>query len=164
MGFFIYHSPWGDLEIGTSDTHIFMIDWISNPRHSRILNDVGPYITSNTPDALKNLVLKELDAYFTGQLTCFSIPFMITGTTFRKRVFEELNKVNYGAVKSYKELAENIGTTKSIRAVASAVARNPLNIVIPCHRVIASDGSIGGYAGGIDTKSRLLRLEKILLK
>lgn len=101
----------------------------------------------------------ELEAYFAGQLTEFLTPFVTTGTEFQTRIWEELCRIPYGQTRSYAELAIAAENPKGVRAAASSNARNGLAIIIPCHRVIAKDGGLGGYAGGVDRKQRLLDLE-----
>ncbi len=102
-----------------------------------------------------------LDAYFDGRDPVLSPPLSFVGTDFRKAVWETLLTVPYGEVISYGELARRMGLeTKSARAVASAVAHNPISIIVPCHRVIAGDGNLTGYAGGLERKRKLLLLEK----
>ncbi|MCM1519988.1 MAG: methylated-DNA--[protein]-cysteine S-methyltransferase [Lachnoclostridium sp.] len=91
--------------------------------------------------------------------TTFDLPIGYNGTEFQKSVLSELTKISYGVKCSYQEIADRIGRPKSVRAVANAIGANPLSILIPCHRVICSDNSIGGYAGGVKIKRYLLELE-----
>jgi methylated-DNA-[protein]-cysteine S-methyltransferase len=104
-------------------------------------------------------VYPKLIEYFNGERKHFDIPLEIEGTEFQKRVWNELLKIPYGRTISYKELAVRLGDEKVIRAAASANGANPLPIVIPCHRVIGSDGSLIGYGGGLEIKEKLLILE-----
>ena len=102
-----------------------------------------------------------LDAYFAGEAPGVSgLPLSPKGTGFQKKVWQELLKIPYGATDTYGALAGRLGS--SARAVGSAVGRNPISIIIPCHRVLASDGSLTGYAGGLENKEKLLRLEGVL--
>ena len=102
-----------------------------------------------------------LDAYFDGRDPGFTPSLSFVGTDFRQAVWETLLTVPYGEVISYGELARRMGLeTKAARAVASAVAHNPISIIVPCHRVIAGDGNLTGYAGGLERKRKLLLLEK----
>ena len=105
---------------------------------------------------------RQLDAYFSGNLRDFNIPMVAHGTDFQQRVWKELGRIPYGRAISYLELARRLGDEKCIRAAARANGANPIAILIPCHRVIGSDGSLVGYAGGLDMKEFLLRLEGIL--
>jgi methylated-DNA-[protein]-cysteine S-methyltransferase len=101
----------------------------------------------------------ELDEYFQGQRQKFTIPLALEGTPFQRTVWNELQKLPYGKTNSYKELAQNIKNTKAARAVGTANGKNPICIIIPCHRIISSDGSLGGFSGGLKIKSKLLQLE-----
>lgn len=107
---------------------------------------------------------RQLEAYFTGNLRDFNIPMLVEGTDFQQKVWKELQKIPYGLAISYLELARRLGDEKCIRAAARANGANPIAILIPCHRVIGSDGSLVGYAGGLDMKEFLLRLEGVLPK
>lgn len=114
---------------------------------------------SNHP-LLENLE-KELQEYMLGERSSFSSPLEpARGTSFQERVWEELKKIPYGETISYKTLAKRIGNEKAYRAVALANASNTLAILVPCHRVISSSGSLAGYAGGVEKKKKLLFLEK----
>ncbi len=107
---------------------------------------------------------RQLASYFAGTLRDFNIPMELHGTEFQKRVWQELLKIPYGRTISYLELARRLGDEKVIRAAASANGANPIAILVPCHRVIGSDGSLTGYGGGLDMKEHLLRLEGVLPK
>lgn len=102
---------------------------------------------------------KQLDAYFAGHLIAFDLPLVLAGTNFQRRVWDELRKIPLGQTISYKRLAQRIGSPKATQAVGGANGANPIYIVVPCHRVIATDGSLGGYGGGLDAKRTLLDLE-----
>lgn len=113
----------------------------------------------NFQDTELNEVALQLKAYFEGNLQDFSFPTQPQGTAFQQRVWQELLKIPFGKTTSYLELSKRLGDPKAIRAVASANGKNPLWIVVPCHRVIGSDGSLTGYAGGIWRKKWLLEHE-----
>ena len=116
-------------------------------------------------DRGKNLlVIKQLEEYFNGSRTVFSLPLDIRGTEFQKSVWDALKKVPYGETRSYGEIARSIGKPKAARAVGNANRKNPIPIVIPCHRIIGSDGSMTGFGGGIPLKKKLLELERGILK
>lgn len=104
-------------------------------------------------------VCRQLDEYFAGERVKFDLMLAPAGTPFQQRVWQALLEIPFGETASYAEVARRIGSPRAVRAVGSANGRNPIAIVIPCHRVIASDGSLGGYGGGLDRKSFLLRLE-----
>ena len=109
--------------------------------------------------------LEQLTAYFKGERQAFDLPLDISlGTDFQQRVWQQLQKIPHGETISYATLAQRVGNPKGYRAVANANGRNPFSIIIPCHRVIASDGKLGGYTGGLDKKEYLLALEGVEVK
>ncbi len=108
--------------------------------------------------ALKNAV-QQIHAYFAGKLTSFDLPLAPEGTAFQKKVWKALCKVKFGATASYGEIAKAIGNPAACRAVGLANGRNPIAIVIPCHRIIGTNGKLVGYGGGLDRKKTLLALE-----
>ena len=109
---------------------------------------------------LTKLVYKEILEYFAGERKRFDFPFELRGTSFQKKVWQELLKIPYGEVRSYKDIAIAIGNNKACRAVGGANNKNPLLIIVPCHRVVGSNGDLTGYASGLDLKAKLLKLEK----
>lgn len=109
---------------------------------------------------LLSMTTIQLDEYFQGKRTTFSLPFKLTGTPFQLAVWKELQNIPYGQTTSYKEIAQKINKPKAYRAVGMANNKNPLPIIIPCHRVIGSNGKLIGYAGGLKLKNYLLELEK----
>jgi len=122
-----------------------------------VLNSDEP-LTDVIPESLEDAVY-QLNEYFEGKRTDFSLILNPEGTEFQKKVWTELQNIPYGKSKSYLELAKLLGDPNATRAAASANARNPLWIVVPCHRVIGSDGSLTGYAGGLHRKQWLLNHE-----
>jgi methylated-DNA-[protein]-cysteine S-methyltransferase len=113
------------------------------------------------PDAaILKLARQELDAYFNAKCATFSVPVAFAGTDFQNQVWRELQKIPAGQTTTYAELATRIGKPKAVRAVGTAVGRNPICVIIPCHRVLASSGGLGGYVAGLDRKQHLLDLEK----
>ncbi len=102
----------------------------------------------------------QLREYFQGKRKVFQLPIAPEGSPFRMKVWNALTKIPYGETRSYKQIAEAVGNAKACRAVGGANNKNPISIVVPCHRVIGADGSLTGYAGGTDKKSFLLELEK----
>lgn len=114
--------------------------------------------TQVIPEPLQECV-RQLDEYFKGERKIFSLKLNPEGTEFQQKVWNELQQIPYGETRSYLEQSEKLGDTKAIRAVASANGKNPIWIVIPCHRIIGSDGSLTGYAGGIWRKRWLLEHE-----
>lgn len=113
----------------------------------------------------QNIILKntvtQLDEYFQGKRKSFELPIKLNGTEFQQKVWQNLQKIPYGKTISYKQLADMCGNPKASRAVGMANNKNPIAIIVPCHRVIGTNGKLTGYAGGLDLKSELLKLEKI---
>ncbi|MDD2560131.1 MAG: methylated-DNA--[protein]-cysteine S-methyltransferase [Bacteroidales bacterium] len=106
------------------------------------------------------MVCKQLDEYFAGERQVFDLPLRLPGTSFQKVVWEALQQIPYGTVLSYSQVAQAIGRPKAQRAVGMACNRNPVPIIVPCHRVLGSGGQLTGYAGGLELKVQLLKLEK----
>jgi methylated-DNA-[protein]-cysteine S-methyltransferase len=105
-------------------------------------------------------VIEQLHAYFAGELTRFDLALDLHGTEFQRRVWQALLEIPYGETRSYGELAEHVGSPGASRAVGLANGRNPIAIIVPCHRVIGADGSLTGYGGGLERKETLLALER----
>jgi len=108
-------------------------------------------------------VVAQLEAYFAGELIAFDIELELTGTEFQRRVWAALQTIPYGETRSYGQIAEQIGSPTASRAVGMANGRNPIGIIVPCHRVIGSSGGLTGYGGGIERKRTLLELEMTAL-
>ncbi len=148
---FGFDSPLGPINIRRSDTHITAIEF--SDKH------IGANF-AHFP--LELWCEKELNEYFAGERHEFTFPFQQSGTEFQQRVWEELTRIPFGQTISYMQLATRLGDPKCIRAAGTANGKNNLAIVVPCHRVIGSDGSLVGYTGGIEKKEWLLRNEKSL--
>ncbi len=146
---FIYFSPLGQLSINTLKTKLISLEFTANKKNKCLPSTF-----------FENFVKKQLDEYFCGQRQKFSAPFKLFGTTFQKKVWKKIINIPYGQTISYKQLARQLKISSSYRAVANALGKNPLPIVIPCHRIIKSDGAIGGYSGGKEIKKFLLNFEK----
>ncbi|WP_091407184.1 methylated-DNA--[protein]-cysteine S-methyltransferase [Aquimarina amphilecti] len=123
-----------------------------------IIADKEQVPSDKIPDELKNVVT-QLEDYFEGNRTDFNIDLNPSGTDFQKKVWKELSKIPFGKTVSYLDIAKRLGDPKCIRAAATANGKNPLWVVVPCHRVIGSDGSLTGYAGGLWRKKWLLEHE-----
>ena len=106
-----------------------------------------------------NEASKQLTEYFAGDRKAFDLPLRLNGTEFQMSVLHALQKIPYGETTSYADIAQRIGRPKAVRAVGAANGRNPIPIIVPCHRVIGSQGDLTGFGGGLDTKEALLRLE-----
>jgi methylated-DNA-[protein]-cysteine S-methyltransferase len=148
-------SPVGDLLLVADDDGLRGL-YLPHPRHA------PPKIDRQVEDAPFAAIHDQLDAYFAGELERFDLPLAPEGTEFQLRVWDELQRIPYGETISYGELADRIGDRRAVRAVGLANGRNPLAIVIPCHRVIGADGSLVGYGGGLERKEQLLKLEGAL--
>ena len=116
-------------------------------------------LSVGSSNALTEQVFRQLDEYFAGTRRTFDVPFRLHGTPFQLAVWAALRQIPYGQTRSYKQIAEAIGRPAACRAVGMANNRNPLLLIIPCHRVIGADGSLTGYAGGLPMKQALLTLE-----
>jgi methylated-DNA-[protein]-cysteine S-methyltransferase len=147
-------SPVGDLLLAADRTGLrgVFLDPHDPPRGA------GTWVRDDA-DPLLVAAGEQLDAYFAGRLRAFDLPLAPYGTPFQLRVWEALRAIPYGATASYGELARRIGAPTASRAVGAANGRNPLSIVVPCHRVVGSKGTLTGYAGGLERKRRLLDLE-----
>jgi methylated-DNA-[protein]-cysteine S-methyltransferase len=149
-----YSSPIGELIlVGDADR---LTELLLPEDHGR-----PPTISADWVEAREPFMpaIAQLDAYFAGELIEFDLPLAPQGTPFQMRVWQELEKIPYGSTATYGQIAQRIGQPKAMRAVGLANGRNPLAIVIPCHRVIGAGGSLTGYGGGLDRKRWLLDLE-----
>ncbi|HTS29011.1 MAG TPA: methylated-DNA--[protein]-cysteine S-methyltransferase [Bryobacteraceae bacterium] len=114
------------------------------------------------PVAVLEEALRQLEAYFRGELRDFDLPLDMQGTDFQKRVWRQLQAIPYGQTRSYSQIAQAIGSPHAVRAVGAANGANPIAIVVPCHRVIGASGKLVGYGGGLPLKKRLLELEGVV--
>lgn len=115
-------------------------------------------------DRVLALARRELDRYFAGKLTVFSVPTAADGTEFQRAVWAALTKIPFGATRTYAQQAAAIGRPKAVRAVGAANGRNPISIIVPCHRVIGADGGLTGFGGGLARKQALLDLERAMAR
>lgn len=141
-----YNSPIGIITVICDDEALCRIDF----------DDI---YSKDNPNRITMLTVRQLDDYFCRKRKSFDISVKLNGSEFQMKVWNELMKIPYGEVCTYGDIAERIGNKKASRAVGGANNKNPIPIIIPCHRVVSRDG-IGGYADGIDTKLALLKLEK----
>ncbi|MFI8435617.1 methylated-DNA--[protein]-cysteine S-methyltransferase [Streptomyces sp. NPDC079020] len=146
-------SPYGPLTLVATDGVLSAV-YMTEQRHRPPEETFGVSDPRPFPEAIR-----QLEAYFAGELTEFDLPLRLAGTPFQRRVWEELLKIPYGETRSYGELAEALGKPNASRAVGLANGKNPVSIVVPCHRVIGASGSLTGYGGGLDRKRRLLAFE-----
>ncbi|MEK6398455.1 MAG: methylated-DNA--[protein]-cysteine S-methyltransferase [Terriglobus sp.] len=148
-------SPVGVLTLVASDAGLVAVLWPEDDPKRVRLDMPGE---DETHDVLVKTVA-QLQEYFAGSRTTFDLPLDMRGTEFQKQVWEQLLAIPYGKTRSYGEIATRLGKPSASRAVGAANGRNPLSIVVPCHRVIGSTGSLTGFAGGVEAKQVLLELE-----
>lgn len=160
----IYDCPVGQMFLAEYNGILYACEWNTDKRRAEILKKVEKYLKPDTVVEMRSSVIdetiKQLDEYFAGKRHEFDIPIGFIGTDFQKQVWQELLKVSYGITCSYKELAEAVGRPLAVRAVANTVRLNSISIIVPCHRIIGSNGTLTGYAGGLSAKDVLLNLER----
>jgi len=160
-----YKSPVGEILLGSYAGKLCLADWkyrkMRTTIDSRIQKGLkAEYIVQST-EVIEETI-KQMKEYFAHERKDFNIPLLMVGTEFQQSVWEGLVKIPYGTTASYLELSRNIGNEKAVRAVASANGANAISILIPCHRIIGSNGDLVGYAGGLPVKKKLLELENNL--
>ena len=147
-----FHSPIGLIRIETSEKGICSLVFTDEIE-----------MESDSPE-MESLFIKQLDEYFSRKRKSFDLPLDLKGTEFQKKVWNELLRIPFGKTVTYKDLSLKLGNLKAIRAVGAANGSNPVSIIVPCHRVIGSDGSLTGYAGGLWRKKWLLEHESSALR
>jgi O-6-methylguanine DNA methyltransferase len=148
LGFAIYKCKFGLIRIEYENEVITFLKKVKGE-----INDIGK------ANNLTDKVYQELLEYFDGKRKDFDFPYRLKGTDFQKKVWTELLTIPYGETRSYKEIATAIGNKKAARAVGMANNKNPITIIVPCHRVIGANGKLVGYAGGLEMKKELLKME-----
>ena len=146
---FFYDTPVGKLIIGEENGGITRVTWTQLPQS---------YLQEETELILR--CKQQLDEYFAGRRKAFDLPLAPKGTEFQQKVWSALQEIPYGELRTYQDIAIAVGRPKGCQAVGGANGKNPIAILIPCHRVIGKDGSMTGYSGGLAQKEKLLRLEK----
>jgi O-6-methylguanine DNA methyltransferase len=142
-----YQSPFGLLKIGAADGKVILVGIVSKQDEP------------NQPTALSVEVYRQLQEYFAGKRTVFTVPYALNGTSFQQAVWTQIAKIPYGQTVTYKDIAQAIDKPRAFQATGRAVGANPLAILIPCHRVVGSNGELTGYAFGLEMKKALLNLE-----
>lgn len=154
-------TPLGEIVAGATDAGLCLLEFAHRrsfaARIQRLARQVGA--VTERPHPLLDTVENQLDDYFARRRRRFHLPLLLAGTPFQEKVWRALRAVPYGETISYAELAGRVGSPGGSRAVGRANGENPVAIVVPCHRVVRADGSLGGYSGGLDRKRRLLALE-----
>lgn len=162
ISFKYFLSHYGELILGSSGGQLCICDWryrkMRNSINKRIQKGLGAYFQEEESDIIL-YAEQQLSEYFGGERTSFDIPLALIGSEFQISVWNELLKIKYGERETYLGLSRKLGNEKAIRAVAAANGANALSIFIPCHRILGRKGELTGYAGGIDTKKKLLQLE-----
>lgn len=157
-----YQSPVGELVLGEFDGQLCLCDWkyrkMRDQLDARIQTGLQAEFELQETELL-SATKSQLNEYFAGERRDFDIPLLFVGSDFQKSVWEKLVTIPFGKTVSYLELSRLLGDEKAIRAVATANGANAISILVPCHRVIGSDGSLTGYAGGLKAKQKLLQLE-----
>ncbi|MGN0036765.1 MAG: methylated-DNA--[protein]-cysteine S-methyltransferase [Bacteroidaceae bacterium] len=157
-----YNSPCGELVLASMGNKLCLCDWKGMPCAERHIHRIARYVSADfrteTSPVLEQ-AMRQLVEYFAGNRKAFDIPLHPVGTGFQLLVWRALLDIPYGETRSYQEIARSIGNPKGVRAVAQAIGANGIDIFIPCHRVIGSNHSLTGFAGGLDRKKLLLGLE-----
>ncbi len=159
-------TPLGTMIACANENGICMLEFSDRKALHTELKEISMHFNANIVQGENphfKMLEKELNEYFVGKRTKFTVPLSPVGTEFQKKVWEVLRKIPYGTTRSYQEQANILGNPKAVRAVANANGLNKISIIIPCHRVIGSDGKLTGYGGGIWRKQKLLELEKAIL-
>jgi methylated-DNA-[protein]-cysteine S-methyltransferase len=157
-----FSTPFGELILGTMDRQLCLCDWRFRKMRAsideRIQSGLQAVYAEQGSDIIEE-TKEQLSQYFTGERQQFDLPLLLVGSEFQKQVWKELLRIPFGKTESYAGLSKKLGNEEAIRAVASANGANAISIIVPCHRILGSDGSLTGYAGGLETKRKLLRLE-----
>lgn len=157
-----YSSPCGELVLGSYDNKLCLCDWkyrqMRQSIDTRIKSRLDAEYKEGTSEVIRNTI-EQLDEYFERKRTSFDIPLLFLGTDFQQEVWKMLLTIKYGEKISYAELSKRMNNEGAIRAIASANGANAISIIVPCHRIIGTDGKLVGYAGGLLAKKKLLLLE-----
>lgn len=154
-----FRSPVGYLRFTTSETRLLSLQF-AEERQSRFGAENYALPKETKPAGLHRQIQEQLGQYFQAKRREFTIPLLLEGTSFQKKVWAALLEIPYGETRSYLEIARAVGNPKACRAVGMANNRNPIAILVPCHRVVGADGNLTGYAGGLERKAYLLELER----
>jgi len=157
-----YRSPTGVLHLSATNCGICGLTFTANKRQMAVDTNAVSESERAKARAILAQAHAELDEYFAGKRTVFEVPLdIVCGTPFQRSVWEALTTIPYGETRSYGEIAATVGRPRAARAVGSANNKNPIAIIVPCHRVVGSSGKLVGFAGGLDVKQALLDLEQI---
>ena len=157
-----FKTPLGELILGDFHDKLCLCDWRYRKMRSAIDQRIREGLNASFEEdetIVTETAKHQLNEYFSADRTDFDIPLLMVGTAFQKTVWNELVKIPFGKTESYLELSRKIGNEKAIRSVAAANGANAISIIVPCHRIIGSDGRLTGYGGGLQAKRKLLQLE-----
>jgi methylated-DNA-[protein]-cysteine S-methyltransferase len=160
-----YKSPVGEILLGSYDNKLCIADWRYRKMRTSIDNRIQKGLKAEYVEESSEVItetIKQMEEYFNLERKEFTIPLLLVGTDFQKSVWQGLIETPFGTTSSYLELSKRIGNEKAVRAVASANGANSISLLVPCHRIIGSNGALVGYAGGLDVKKRLLEIESNL--
>ena len=160
-----FKTPFGELVLGSYQEKLCLADWRYRKMRTAIDNRLKKGLNAEfveEPSDIIEKTKKQLNEYFNKERTTFNLSLLLVGTDFQKTVWNELIAIPFGKTNSYLELSKKLKNEKAIRAVAAANGANAVSIIVPCHRIIGSDGKLVGYAGGLTTKKKLLLLEGAL--
>lgn len=171
-------TPCGEIVLGATGGTLCLCDWVDRKDSARIIKRLTRYLDADfkgmreihqphepecpvdsEADNVIEQTIVQLNEYFSGERKKFDIPFLFAGSEFQKEVWKLLLTIPYGETVTYVEVARQLGKPESVRAVANAIGANALSILVPCHRVIGASGNLTGYAGGLNAKEYLLKLE-----
>jgi len=151
----VMKSPVGDITLIADDENLCSIYWPNQEPDKKKFSDLE---RKDNSKVLRTAV-KQLNQYFKGNRSVFDLPIQMDGTDFQRNVWHALSSIKFGETVSYRDIANKVGNPKAVRAVGAAIGKNPISIIIPCHRVIGTNGKLTGFAGGLGTKEFLLDLE-----
>ena len=151
-GFAVYESPFGAIRVDYEGNTLVGLRAVASTQER------------GEPTPLTDEAFRQLQEYFAGERQRFELPYELRGTEFQKKVWVALETIPYGQTRSYRDIARLAGSPRAVRAVGAANGKNPMWIVVPCHRVVGAGGALTGYAGGLEMKRRLLELERSVLE
>ena len=160
-----FKTPYGELILGSFQEQLCLADWRFRKMRNSIDKRIKLGLNADFEEGESDVIIEtknQLNEYFKGERTQFDVPLLFVGSDFQKTVWNALMEIPFGKTETYLGLSKKLGNEKAIRAVATANGANATSIIVPCHRIIGSDGSLVGYAGGLNVKKKLLHLENAL--